>query len=250
MQEMQPLFLMKEAIERHLILPSMCPPRASHLHSLSNAPRASAPSAIPSGELPIRRTLICEPCFLLPRRQLRQPHTPSAMRPARAPHLQCTAVSFRQQNQPPSTPITSDRKLTAYPCQQKRQATSLQPPALILLQHLDFLLHLHRNPELPRHLIIALLTQIKMVNLPILLRKEIPCMIRRKHAFPHDPIPHCQLPSAPVADHALQPTVFSVFSHISLFLRLHHPRFPRSPLQYSGKNHDFKWESMEPAVST
>ena len=36
-------------------------------------------------------------------------------------------------------------------------------------------------------------------------------MIRRKHAFPHDPIPHCQLPSAPVADHALQPTVFPYF---------------------------------------
>ena len=42
MQEMQPLFLRKETIERHLILPSMCPPRASHLHSLSDAPaRAS-----------------------------------------------------------------------------------------------------------------------------------------------------------------------------------------------------------------
>ena len=150
----------------------------------------------------------------------------------------------------PASPALLSGSSPRTPPTNKKGRQPLQPPALILLQHLDFLLHLHRNPELPRHLIIALLTQIKMVNLPILLRKEIPRMIRRKHAFPHDPIPHCQLPSALVSDHALQPTVFSVFSHISLFLRLHHPRFPRSPLQYSGKNHDFKWESMEPAVST
>ena len=137
MQEMQPLFLRKETIERHLILPSMCPPRASHLHSLSDAPhasthlhslsdapRASVPSAIHSGELPIRSALI-RGWFHLARGRMRWRTGDTCLSAASCVPCPPPLAAIRKLSGTiPASPALLSGSSPRTPRQQKRQATS------------------------------------------------------------------------------------------------------------------------------
>ena len=43
--------------------------------------------------------------------------------------------------------------------------------------NVDLILHVHRNPELRCHFVVAILAQVKMVDLPVFFRKEVPSVI-------------------------------------------------------------------------
>lgn len=90
---------------------------------------------------------------------------------------------------------------------------SLSPTTL---QQFCPLLLFHLNQKFPRHPIIALLAQIKMMHFPILFRKKVPCHIKMRRALAQNTFLHRQLLSAPVADNRQKDAALSIFSHAFL----------------------------------